>query len=121
MESKKIDIYNEKNYRFHIVLPTNYNSKGAKKTRTTVSFPKYLLVLLCLKKGVNLKKENKNELHKFVRNWIKKTISKHKITINCTGLSMFLQRELIVEVLMAPEITKKLNNLDTQTYEKIEF
>lgn len=97
-------------YRFHVML-------GEK--RSTVSLPKYLLVLLSLAHEYDLHDQKK--LHAQIREWCQKTLIDWNYNESAIQFSQFLQQKIIEEI-MDKSLSKKYDSLFLNNqYEKIGF
>lgn len=98
-------------YRFHVQIGT--------KKRSTVSLPKYLLIMLALHKGFDLK--DKKTLHKLVRLWCEETLHNYDYDEHAINYSQFLQK-IITEEIMDKNLSEKYGDLFVNDeYLKIKF
>lgn len=99
-------------YRFHVQI-------GENKKRSTVSLPKYLLVLFSLNKGYNL--QDKKVLHKQIRLWCEQTLRDSCYDEYAIHYSQFLQK-MMTEELLDKKLSDKYGELFVnEEYEKIGF
>lgn len=98
-------------YRFHVML--------GKKKRSTISLPKYLLVIFALKQGYDLL--DQKTLHKQIRIWCQETLVEWNYNEHAINFSQFLQKKM-VESILDNNLSKKYDKLFLDdVYEGIEF
>lgn len=98
-------------YRFHVTL-------GESK-RSTVSLPKFLLVLFSLKQGWPL--DDQKTLHRNVRLWCNETLQEYDYNEHAINYSQFLQQQM-VETLVDKKISKAYDGLfPDDDYQNIKF
>lgn len=97
-------------YRFHVMIG---------KKRSTVSLPKYLLVMFALRQEYDL--TNKKKLHKEIREWCQQTLIDSYYDEHAIYFSQFLHQRM-TEIVLDKILSKKFDDLFlNDEYEKIEF